>query len=79
MASSVNPEYRGARRRLVDLLQAGGITDPTVLRAIEETPRHLFVPTGVRHRAYEDSSIPIGNKQTISQPSVHARYLQLLS
>ena len=78
MASSVNPEYRGARRRLVDLLQAGGITDPTVLRAIEETPRHLFVPTGVRHRAYEDSSIPIGNKQTISQPSVHARYLQLL-
>jgi len=78
VASSVNPEYRGARRRLVDLLQAGGITDPTVLRAIEETPRHLFVPTGVRHRAYEDSSIPIGNKQTISQPSVHARYLQLL-
>lgn len=78
MASTVNPEYRGARRRLVDLLQAGGITDPTVLRAIEETPRHLFVPTGVRHRAYEDSSIPIGNGQTISQPSVHARYLQLL-
>lgn len=78
MASAVNPEFRGARRRLVDLLQAGGITDPTVLRAIEETPRHLFVPTGVRHRAYEDSSIPIGNGQTISQPSVHARYLQLL-
>ncbi len=78
MASTVNPEFRGARRRLVDLLQAGGITDATVLRAIEETPRHLFVPTGVRHRAYEDSSIPIGNGQTISQPSVHARYLQLL-
>jgi protein-L-isoaspartate(D-aspartate) O-methyltransferase len=61
-----------------DLLQAGGITDLAVLKAIEETPRHLFVPTGVRHRAYEDSSLPIGSGQTISQPSVHARYLQLL-
>lgn len=78
MASPVNPEFRGARRRLVDALQAGGITDPAVLKAIEETPRHLFVPTGVRHRAYEDSSLPIGSGQTISQPSVHARYLQLL-
>lgn len=78
MASAVNPEFRGARRRLVDILQAGGITDPAVLRAVEETPRHLFVPTGVRHRAYEDSSLSIGSGQTISQPSVHARYLQLL-
>lgn len=43
------------------------------------TPRHLFVPTGVRHRAYEDSALPIGSSQTISQPSVHARYLELLA
>lgn len=78
MASAVNPEFRGARRRLVEALQAGGISDPAVLKAIEETPRHIFVPTGVRHRAYEDSSLPIGSGQTISQPSVHARYLQLL-
>lgn len=78
MASPVTPEFRGARRRLVEALQAGGISDLAVLRAIEETPRHLFVPTGVRHRAYEDSSLPIGSGQTISQPSVHARYLQLL-
>ncbi|MEP7381770.1 MAG: protein-L-isoaspartate(D-aspartate) O-methyltransferase [Gemmatimonadota bacterium] len=78
MASAVGPDYRPARRRLADALQAGGITDPAVLRAIQETPRHLFVPTGVRHRAYEDSSLPIGSGQTISQPSVHARYLQLL-
>ena len=49
-----------------------------MLRAFEMTPRHLFVPTGVRHRAYEDSPLPIGNGQTISQPSVHARYLELL-
>ncbi len=78
MASAVNPEFRGARRRLVEALQAGGISDLAVLKAIEETPRHIFVPTGVRHRAYEDSSLPIGSGQTISQPSVHARYLQLL-
>jgi protein-L-isoaspartate(D-aspartate) O-methyltransferase len=49
-----------------------------VLRAVELTPRHLFVPTGVRHRAYEDAALPIGNGQTISQPSLHAQYLQLL-
>jgi len=49
-----------------------------VLHAIDQVPRHLFVPTGVRHRAYEDSALPIGNGQTISQPSIHARYLELL-
>ena len=78
MAGSVGPEFRGARRRLVETLQANGIRDLAVLRAIDLTPRHLFVPTGVRHRAYEDSALPIGNGQTISQPSVHARYLEVL-
>ena len=71
-------EFRGARRRLVETLQDGGIADLAVLRAFDVTPRHLFVPTGVRHRAYEDSALPIGSGQTISQPSVHARYLSLL-
>src|SRR6476660_9657092 len=42
------------------------------------TPRHLFVPTGLRHKAYEDSPLPIGSGQTISQPSIHAKYLELL-
>ncbi|HEU4643910.1 MAG TPA: protein-L-isoaspartate(D-aspartate) O-methyltransferase [Gemmatimonadaceae bacterium] len=68
----------GARRRLVEQLQRGGISDLAVLRAFDLTPRHLFVPTGMRHRAYEDSALPIGNGQTISQPSTHARYLELL-
>jgi protein-L-isoaspartate(D-aspartate) O-methyltransferase len=62
----------------VETLQASGISDLAVLRAVELTPRHLFVPSGVRHRAYEDAALPIGSGQTISQPSVHARYLQLL-
>jgi protein-L-isoaspartate(D-aspartate) O-methyltransferase len=62
----------------VETLRERGIRDLAVLRAVEATPRHLFVPTGVRHRAYEDSALPIGNGQTISQPSIHARYLELL-
>jgi protein-L-isoaspartate(D-aspartate) O-methyltransferase len=78
VAGSVGPEFRGARRRLVETLQGAGIRDLAVLRAVDLTPRHLFVPTGVRHRAYEDSALPIGNGQTISQPSVHAKYLELL-
>lgn len=69
---------RGARRRLVEALQEGGIRDLAVLRAFDEVPRHLFVPSGMRHRAYEDSALPIGQGQTISQPSTHARYLELL-
>lgn len=78
MAGPVEPELRGPRRRLVEQLQEQGIRDLAVLKAIDETPRHLFVPKAVRHRAYEDSALPIGNGQTISQPSIHARYLELL-
>jgi protein-L-isoaspartate(D-aspartate) O-methyltransferase len=78
VAGPVAQEFRGARRRLIEALQANGITDLAVLRAFDVVPRHAFVPTGVAHRAYEDSSLPIGNGQTISQPSVHARSLQEL-
>jgi len=79
VAGPVEPSYSGARRRLLETLQTNGIHDIAVLRAFDLTPRHLFVPTGVRHRAYEDSALPIGNGQTISQPSVHARYLEVLA
>ncbi len=78
VARPVDTELRGARLRLVEQLREGGIKDLAVLRAFEQTPRHAFVPTGLRHRAYEDSALPIGNGQTISQPSIHARYLELL-
>lgn len=77
-ADRFEPEYRGVRRRLVEQLQDGGIRSLPVLNAIDNTPRHLFVPPAVRHRAYEDSALPLGNGQTISQPSMHARYLELL-
>lgn len=78
VARSVDSEFRGARERLVETLREKGIRDLAVLRAFERTPRHAFVPTGLRHRAYEDAPLPIGNGQTISQPWVHARYLELL-
>src|SRR6476620_8511155 len=65
--------------RLVEELQSKGIKDLAVLRAFERTPRHHFVPTGIRHRAYDDAALPIGNGQTISQPFIHAHYLELLA
>ncbi|HEY7193125.1 MAG TPA: protein-L-isoaspartate(D-aspartate) O-methyltransferase [Gemmatimonadales bacterium] len=70
--------YGGYRARLVEQLRAQGIRDLAVLRAFATTPRHLFVPEAVRHRAYEDAALPIGNGQTISQPFTQARYLEAL-
>jgi protein-L-isoaspartate(D-aspartate) O-methyltransferase len=70
--------YAGYRVRLVETLRSRGIRDLAVLKAFAETPRHLFVPPAVRHRAYEDSALPIGNGQTISQPFMQARYLEAL-
>lgn len=78
MARPVGGEYTGARRRLVETIRSKGINDLAVLRAFELTPRHLFVPTGLWHKAYEDAPLPIGSGQTISQPSIHAKYLELL-
>jgi protein-L-isoaspartate(D-aspartate) O-methyltransferase len=70
--------YGGYRGKLVDLLQQKGIRDLAVLRAVRMVPRHLFVPESVRHRAYDDVALPIGSGQTISQPWVQARYLELI-
>ncbi len=77
-AVGAGDSYGGFRARLVDELQAKGIRDLAVLRAVSQVPRHLFVPDSVRHRAYEDSALPIGGGQTISQPWVQARYLEAL-
>ena len=70
--------YGGYRQQLVETLQAKGIRDLAVLKAIAVIPRHRFVPESVRHRAYEDSALPIAAGQTISQPWVQARSLQEL-
>ncbi len=76
VAGTLEPEFRGARRRLVETLQDKGIKDLALLKAIDSVPRHLFVPSSVRHRAYEDTALPIGGGQTISQPYVHARSVE---
>lgn len=70
--------FGGYRTRLVEQLREQGIRDLAVLRAFAETPRHLFVPDAVRHRAYENAALPIGSGQTISQPFTQARYLETL-
>jgi protein-L-isoaspartate(D-aspartate) O-methyltransferase len=62
----------------VETLRDKGISDLRVLHAVATVPRHRFVPDSVRHRAYEDSALPIGAGQTISQPYVQARSLELL-
>ncbi|PYO80151.1 MAG: protein-L-isoaspartate O-methyltransferase, partial [Gemmatimonadetes bacterium] len=50
--------YAGYRVRLVETLRGRGIRDLAVLKAFAETPRHLFVPPAVRHRAYDDAALP---------------------
>jgi protein-L-isoaspartate(D-aspartate) O-methyltransferase len=61
------------RERLVQRLQEQGIADPRVLDRIRNVPRHLFMDEALASRAYEDTALPIGFGQTISQPYVVAR------
>jgi protein-L-isoaspartate(D-aspartate) O-methyltransferase len=66
------------RDRLVQRLRSKGIRNNTVLEAIGSTPRHLFVDEALASRAYEDTALPIGHGQTISQPYIVARMTELL-
>jgi protein-L-isoaspartate(D-aspartate) O-methyltransferase len=65
------------RMRMVQRLREQGIRDEVVLGALTEVPRHLFVDEALAHRAYEDIALPIGFGQTISNPWVVARMLEL--
>ncbi|MBN8735519.1 MAG: protein-L-isoaspartate(D-aspartate) O-methyltransferase [Xanthomonadales bacterium] len=67
-----------ARDRLVATLRAEGIKDPRVLDVIRTMPRHLFIDEALASRAYENTALPIGLDQTISQPWVVARMTELL-
>ncbi|MEN1727956.1 MAG: protein-L-isoaspartate(D-aspartate) O-methyltransferase [Pseudomonadota bacterium] len=60
------------RQRLIERLRDKGITDEVVLEAMAATPRHLFVDEALSSRAYEDTALPIGRGQTISQPYIVA-------
>lgn len=66
------------RERLIQRLYEEGLSNAHVLESIRRTPRHLFVDEALAHRAYEDTALPIGNNQTISQPYMVARMSELL-
>ena len=85
MARALSPAAAGigmtserTRARMVARLRAEGIADERVLAAIGAVPRHLFVDSALASRAYEDTALPIGFAQTISQPYVVARMIELL-
>lgn len=66
------------RDRLVERLRKEGIEDDRVLNVIRNTPRHLFMDEAISSRAYEDTALPIGHGQTISQPYIVARMTEAL-
>ena len=68
------PELEKLRHLMVkQQIEGAGIRDPRVLEAMRKVPRHLFVEEALASRAYTDSPLPIGNRQTISCHSFHAR------
>ena len=66
------------RNRLVQRLRDNGIENEKVLQVIASTPRHIFIDEALAHRAYEDTALPIGHGQTISQPYIVAKMTELL-
>ncbi len=66
------------RDRLVNRLRDKGIKNIRVLEVMRTTPRHIFVDEAMAHRAYEDTALPIGHGQTISQPYIVARMTEIL-
>jgi protein-L-isoaspartate(D-aspartate) O-methyltransferase len=69
---------RRTKERLIDRLKAEGINNLEVLNVIREIPRHLFVDEALASRAYEDTALPIGYGQTISQPYIVARMTEIM-
>ena len=69
---------RRTRMRLVQRLREEGIRNEDVLSVMVETPRHIFLDEALAHRAYEDTALPIGYNQTISQPYIVARMTELI-
>jgi len=85
MSSGLSIDLQGSgmtsartRERLISRLMSQGIRDTRVLDVMRQTPRHLFVDEALAHRAYEDTALPIGHSQTLSQPYSVARMTELL-
>jgi protein-L-isoaspartate(D-aspartate) O-methyltransferase len=79
-SSQTNPrEFLWAREKMVqEQIVARGVRDPRVVEALRKVPRHLFVDAGLVSRAYDDNALPIGAKQTLSQPYMAARMTEAL-
>ncbi len=69
---------RRTRMRLVQRLRDEGIKNEDVLEVMADTPRHIFLDEALAHRAYEDTALPIGHNQTLSQPYIVARMTEIL-
>ena len=76
--SGIGMTSQRTRARLIERLREQGIKDETVLAAMCEVPRHLFVDEALASRAYDDVSLPINFNQTISQPYIVARMIEVL-
>lgn len=78
LSSGIGMTSQRTRNRMIDRLRQQGIHDEKVLQTMAEVPRHLFIDEALASRAYEDTALPIGQGQTISQPYIVARMTELL-
>lgn len=76
--SGVGMTSQRTRARMIERLRIDGIRDERVLTAIAAVPRHVFVEEALASRAYEDTALPLGFSQTISQPFIVARMIEVL-
>lgn len=76
--SSIGGKSSRSGELLAQKLHAEGIVNPQVLQAIARSPRHIFVPEILAHKAYDNTALPIGQGQTISQPYIVAKMSELL-
>ncbi|MDR0576815.1 MAG: protein-L-isoaspartate(D-aspartate) O-methyltransferase [Candidatus Accumulibacter sp.] len=77
-AAGLGMTSRRSHARMIERLREQGVRDEAVLAALAAVPRHLFVEEALASRAYEDTALPLGSGQTISQPFVVARMLEIL-
>jgi protein-L-isoaspartate(D-aspartate) O-methyltransferase len=78
LAHSPRPPSDAVRRAMVARVAKQGVSDTTVLAAMEAVPRHMFMDSALASQAYVDASLPIGHHQTISQPYIVARMIEIM-
>lgn len=78
MSSRIGGKSKRSGELLAQKLHSEGISNSAVLQAIAQSPRHIFVPEILAHKAYDNTALPIGQGQTISQPYIVAKMSELL-